>query len=544
MARTITGPGTPRPGLLALTACTLLACGTAALADVGPAAAYEPLNRCVSPDNGLPTVQQLSFSPASVDVTSGPVQVTVRMRIVDPGGPGAASGVASAAVSLAPDNLLLGRLVRLQRDGGGWWSGSVTVPQHAPDGAWRPFALALEDRAGNPPSEEVRRALDAHDPPFDQTLVVTSSPDTRPPTVTGVRVSPGRVDTRRGAKYVGVTIAASDDLSGVAHVRVLASRGRYDARTDLRRDGGSFTGRLRIPTWRGTGTWHLLVTAQDRVGNKVDVPSSRLATVGESSFAVVSRKDTARPTLRSLRVDPARVDLRQRARTVAFTVRLADVRSGIRSAVVTMPVSTHGEPGQAMTRVRLTRTAGTARHGTWTGHVRLAPCTLLYRRTPVFVAARDRAGNDRLWRPTVLTARTQSLWPAQADLTTPVVGATGPITLTFSQAVTGINPASPTVRRSDSTGTGPPLAGTWTCFTGSGMTTSCPTGHVRTASWTPDVPLDSPASYRVDLNPEGNLDVTDLDGNPFRRNRCTASTRPDVPSGQTPVRCSREDEGY
>ena len=126
----------------------------------------------------------------------------------------------------------------------------------------------------------------------------------------------------------------------------------------------------------------------------------------------------------------------------------------------------------------------------------------------------------------------------------PHIAAGGPITLTFDEAVNGIRAGSPAVREyhPDLAAYGSPLAGTWTCVTGSGDPTSCATGAVRRASWTPDAPLDVPASYRLELNPEGSLDVTDLHGNPFRRVRCFSSTQADVPSDQRPAACYSEDE--
>ncbi|MGZ5418465.1 MAG: hypothetical protein ACXWDI_14955 [Nocardioides sp.] len=47
--------------------------------------------------------------------------------------------------------------------------------------------------------------------------------------------------------------------------------------------------------------------------------------------------------------------------------------------------------------------------------------------------------------------------------------------------------------------------------------TSCAEGRVRRANWHPAEPLEPGGSYRVQVNPEGVLDVTDLSGNPAGR---------------------------
>jgi len=59
-----------------------------------------------------------------------------------------------------------------------------------------------------------------------------------------------------------------------------------------------------------------------------------------------------------------------------------------------------------------------------------------------------------------------------------------------------------------------PVTGSWTCATLGGSPTDCVTGSVRTATFAPETALGDGESYSVQVNPEGNLDVTDLAGNP------------------------------
>ena len=73
------------------------------------------------------------------------------------------------------------------------------------------------------------------------------------------------------------------------------------------------------------------------------------------------------------------------------------------------------------------------------------------------------------------------------------------------------------MRHYDYPDSGPILPGTWTCATGTGAATSCATGDVRKATFDPTADLTEFESYVMELNPEHQLAVTDLAGNPFDR---------------------------
>ena len=96
---------------------------------------------------------------------------------------------------------------------------------------------------------------------------------------------------------------------------------------------------------------------------------------------------------------------------------------------------------------------------------------------------------------------------------------TGNIKLLFNENVNGISGTSATLRESSFPTPGPVLAGTWTCQTGANVATNCATGQVRKATFNPTANLENFTSYEMELNPEHQLAVTDLAGNPFRRTK-------------------------
>ena len=102
--------------------------------------------------------------------------------------------------------------------------------------------------------------------------------------------------------------------------------------------------------------------------------------------------------------------------------------------------------------------------------------------------------------------------------------------MTFSETVNGITSTSIVVHRLVGNGdvftSTEVTPGTWACRNGSAAVVNCETGRVRTARFTPTHPLAASSDYSVVLNPEFSLGVTDLAGNPFRRDEQYFQTAP------------------
>ncbi|MFC4786934.1 hypothetical protein ACT8ZV_20840 [Nocardioides sp. MAHUQ-72] len=491
-----------------LTAGALIVSCTTVLG-AGPAAA-EPLNPCVNPDNSPPVVEDVTFSPSSVDVSSGPQQVTLSMQISESGAPGPQpSGVAKAIAYIrAPDGPFNGR-VELEPSGGDTWSADFTVPRYAPTGAWRVGYMVLYDAAGNSPGEDF--AAVTHQPPFDEALTVSSSssPDTEGPIATALTIGDRRVDTTRRSADVRVEVSAGDVGSGIDSVVVRADHRGDEADATLVDQGdGTYAGSLRIRRWVGTGDWKITwIGVRDALGNQTNYRRDRLRALGDNVFHVVSRTDEAEPVLRSLDVDPGAVDVRRRGHRIVLTARIDDPRSGVREA--SGFISSHVMP--------LERIRGTAKHGTWRGHLRLTPCTRPVRdHSWVVVEAYDGAGNEMHDPARKMRVRHRDLRPPQFSFTTHSVAQSGPVTIAFDEPVNGISDRSATVQQWSQGRYAPPLAGSWACFEKDGDVTSCRTGRVRSAAWTPEDPLAATHAHVV-LNPVGTLELTDLHGNPFHR---------------------------
>ena len=177
------------------------------------AAAAAPLIDCVSSDNGDPAMTGVTFSRSVVDVTDGPKTVTVIATVQDTGGPGLASGVGFAWVSLRRPNGSVDR-VKLHPNASGDWVGTATIWRWTSPGPWRVYQAEVGDRAGH----EILYGRD--DFPSDNTFRVVSTRDDVRPDLTGFAFTPNTIDTSQGKRSIRITARASDDLSGVRQVLV------------------------------------------------------------------------------------------------------------------------------------------------------------------------------------------------------------------------------------------------------------------------------------------------------------------------------------
>lgn len=502
--------GSPARRLLVAATAGLVATTTLIGVDAPADAARTDLSRCVNPDNGLPVVEEIAFSPATVDVSESARRVTLTMTARDTGGPGPATGVRYLNVKVtSPDGFEIP--VELRRDAGHTWVGRFRMPLHAPAGEWTLEQPVVQDRARNQHGEEHLADLMTR-APWDVTLPVSSGRvDTVAPTATDLSVSPHKVNTRQRSRQVRFTVDVSDKGSGVGAVRLYLAGGGMSPSVELRRRDSVWRGTLTVPRWVGVRprTWRIrTLHVEDRLGNGRSYRGTDLEAVGETAFRVRSGKnDTEPPRLRWARIRPRKIDVRTEAKTVRVTVRVRDRRSGVSTVEAGIPAK----------GVKLHRASGTARRGTWTGRLRLRPCTQNIHSSLVRVQAFDRRYNQMFELPQRLRIRARDNTAPRASAESNRIGTTGPLTLVFNEPVTGISSRSVTVRSHPYPRIGPEEVGTWSCLTGDGSSTSCLSGRVRTARWMPEAPLPPDTVYLIELNPEGILDVMDLAGNAFRR---------------------------
>jgi hypothetical protein len=501
---------------------TVLLAGTAQTS-AATTAPTVPLTPCVSTDNGDPVLRGVALDHRVLDTRDHAHALHVTVRARDTGGPGPAVGLAGGSVGLETDE---GAFVsrRLHAGPDGTWKAAFSFPSHVGTTKWF-LSASLVDQAGNTTdySDAELRTLGL--PSF---VTVRSGP-WRSPGFASLRFGRGPVDTRRHDARLPVR-AVMTAWVPVGRVSLTASDGHgHHATATLRqvpRRPRVLRGHWLIQRFQTTRSWR--VTSGVVTSTSPDfaflVGAAELLRAGAHAFRVVSGPDDATaPTLLSFGSTPAQVDVTDSSQGITSTLVATDARSGV--ARVTLTHFLAQDPFEFRRVTSLHLTSGRGGHGTWTGTDVLEPCDASAGVWKTEIDAWDVSGNHLRLKPGDLDARG---WPSL----TSVVGADHvlgfpsastddrlAVTVRFPEPVTGIDEASVTVFQSPQmindfewSEPGPPVAGSWACQDALGDATDCATGTVTIAVFTVSGtgPWDS-----VELNPDHQLSVRDLDGNPF-----------------------------
>jgi hypothetical protein len=167
----------------------------------------------------------------------------------------------------------------------GVWQTQVTIPQYSEPGAWKIGSLAIYDLAGNgafgsPGFGTV--------PPISFT-VASSPADTAPPSVNGFSFSPALVNTSLDDQTVNLTLAVTDNLSGLfvpgqfpfvnCYVYFASPSGQqFRFSGNMTTDSSStptsalVTSTLTMPRYSEIGTWSLnIISCTDLANNVVSL---------------------------------------------------------------------------------------------------------------------------------------------------------------------------------------------------------------------------------------------------------------------------------
>lgn len=498
-------------------AALLVVSGAGPVTAEPPALAHqfqEPVNKCWTTDNTNPGLNQLSFSATTLDVRTQAKTLTVRALISDNAGPGPASGILGATVTLTAMSTGESTSIRLDRAKKMFhWVGRLVFPRGSVGGAWRVANVTVSDRASN----VVNYSYDDLAPAtFDRDLTVDSVPDTTAPTVSALRIDPHQVDARNRGRVVTFTAEAQDTGgAGLGSITVVVGDdGSNTVGVILTRvpgKPGRMRGTLPVVTWSGTHRWKVSsVIAVDKVGNTTTYDSGLAALGFDRTFRARSRDDLKDPKVSGARLSTHRVDIRKQAATVKVRLAARDADSGVGFAFVTVDTT-----GSLFGRtVELRRGAA----GVFTGKIRMTPCNTPAGPARVSADITDAAGNTTSVQlgKIAVRAKDHTLPTAAVADSTSVPPAM--VTVDFDKPVNGISTSSAVIHPVSSLVT---VAGDWSCLDAASSPVSCASGAVSHATFAPIVALTGGAFYTLVLNPEGILDLTDLHGNPFHRNQLT-----------------------
>ncbi len=204
-----------------------------------------------------------SFTPDPVDVTSAAGTVMLDFTMEDPG-----YRFSHGTVLLhRPDGDLVDAYdFNFSAGSDNRYSIGLTIPKYGQPGSWRvAFSLVDFDNIETNVSGQIQYSND------DKFAVInTGVVDTAPPVVASIAITPGTVNSSAGPADIAITVALSDDLSGLKTVRlhlIDPSENEQEIVVDAAAVNGSFTVNHTLPQGSAEGVWRCEVSARDKAGN-------------------------------------------------------------------------------------------------------------------------------------------------------------------------------------------------------------------------------------------------------------------------------------
>ena len=290
--------------------------------------------------NSAPVLESFSFTPTSIDTSSGDQTITLTGRVTDD-----LAGLSSVQVTFRGPggdqsvNAFFSSSNRISGDAlDGTYETAMTVPQFSESGTWELNFVFLRDLATN--SEFVGTA-DLIAQGFPTTFEQTGSDDTTPPTLASLSFTPTSVDTSGGDQTITMTGRITDDLAGVvsAQLTFRSPSGGQSVnaffssfnRTSGDELDGTYETDMTPPQFSESGTWELnFFFGRDSANNSSFVSTAELIAQGlPTTFQQTGAGDTTPPTLVSFSLTPTELPISGSPQTITVTARITDDLAGV-----------------------------------------------------------------------------------------------------------------------------------------------------------------------------------------------------------------------
>ena len=302
----------------------------------------------VKADITPPQLVAFSFTPTSVDTSTGGATITATAHITDDlsgNAGGSFSGSPSQVAFVGPNSqrafAIFSDPQRISGNGlDGVYQSQISVPQWSAPGTWTAQSFLLVDNADNVQNLTTAQLTFAG---FPTTFSQTGPGDTTAPQLAGFSFAPTSIDTSTDAATVSVTAHITDDLSGngasgspsqAAFVGPNAQRVTAIFSDSQRISGTKLDGvyqySMTIPHWSAQGTWTAQsVLLADNAGNTQSMTTSQLQTAGfPTTFQETGPGDTTPPQLAGFSFTPTSVDTSSGSATITVTAHVTDDLSG------------------------------------------------------------------------------------------------------------------------------------------------------------------------------------------------------------------------
>ena len=243
------------------------------------------------PDLAPPDLVELSFDPATIDVSAGSQNLTLTLRIID-----TLSGFDFGnflVISPSGQQVISGGYNAQNRVSGnsldGIYQVTASVPQFSEAGQWRFIQIFMKDLVGNTIALGEADLLSRG---FSTQLHVVSNPqDLNPSSLTEFSFTPSTIDTSSGPRPVTLTLRIADAISGFDFGNFLflspsgqqVNSGGYNRSNRISGDAldGIYEVTTAFPQFSEVGTWRVIqVFMKDLVGNTVALGEADLVSLG------------------------------------------------------------------------------------------------------------------------------------------------------------------------------------------------------------------------------------------------------------------------
>jgi len=245
-----------------------------------------------------PELISFSFTPTSIDTTSGDATVTCTATVEDD-----LSGIERVYIcfrSPSDSQVKESDLIHVE---GNTYSITITIKQYCESGTWYVDLFHFLDASDN---RHYYYTADLQSMGFNTDLEVTSTPDANYPELVSFSFTPMLIDTISGSATVTCTATITDDISGVdvATVRFHSpSESEYEVENFVHAGGNTYSATLTFDQYCESGTWYVLwVYTRDNFYNSHMYNTSDLQSMGFNTDLEVSDTDITPPSVSSVAV--------------------------------------------------------------------------------------------------------------------------------------------------------------------------------------------------------------------------------------------------
>ena len=300
-------------------------------------------------DTQAPRLISLTLNPGTVEVTNSSQTVTLQLHLQDD-----LSGIDSTSanrigvtLTSASGNQVVSGLSQIQ--GGvildGVFQVPVNIPRYAEPGIWRITSVRLRDNAGNSLSLDNAALVAAGQ--MTMVVVQDTNPDTAPPVLQGVSLSPSGVDVSSGVQIITVDLVLTDDRSGVTQgltslddFSMISPSGRQTRFLSVSQfqllsgsnTSGTYRATLIMPQYSEPGVWKVnTLRLRDNAGSQRLYDAASLAAFGSSiQLSVASNPSDAQPPqLTGLTITPSVINTSPSGQNVQVEITTIDDLSGV-----------------------------------------------------------------------------------------------------------------------------------------------------------------------------------------------------------------------